>query len=272
MTNSQKPLILLTNDDGIDSPGLAASAAALDPLGDLLIVAPAKQQSAMGRSLPIFMKGQMEKTIISYGDKSWEGYAAQASPAQCSQFGIIELADRPVILTVSGINFGENVGTGVTISGTVGAALESASLGVPGIAVSLEVDMSLHVDFDNSVDFSSAMYFTRLFASRWLATDTPSDVDVLKIDVPIKATHESEWMVTRLEKKRYYTPTPKVGRKLHEEGRMGYKVSPKLETSSNDTDVAALRDGKVSVTPISLDMTSRVGLDTIHALLNSSKS
>lgn len=262
-----RPLIILTNDDGIDSPGLAASASAVDPLGDLLIVAPLSQQSGTGRSMPHHHTGTIAETTISANGQTWKAYAADASPAQCVQHAILELTDRRPSLAISGVNFGENVGTGITISGTVGAALEAAALGVKAMAVSLQVDMSLHINFDHSVDFSTAEHFTRLFAERWLAADAPDDVDVLKIDIPIGAGPDTPWRATRLERNKYYVPVAPPRKRLDEKAQIGYKIAEPLESSGNHTDVGALLEGVVSVTPISLDMTSRVGLDGLQSLL-----
>ncbi len=262
-----RPLILLTNDDGIQSPGLAASAAALDPLGDLLIVAPCEQQSGTGRSMPLHHNGRLSETTISANGRSWMAYGANASPAQSVQHAVLELARRPVALAVSGINFGENVGTAITISGTVGAALEAAAHGIPALAVSLEVDLALHVSYDDSVDFSTAIYFTRLFARRWLNAERLPDVDVLKIDIPAHATPDTPWRITRLERKPYFVPMPPLRSKLQDEGRIGYKLADRdhLEV---DTDAGAVRHGFVAVTPISLDMTSRIAPDLLHNLLS----
>jgi 5'-nucleotidase len=262
-----RPLILLVNDDGIDSPGLAASAAALDPLGDLLIVAPSEQQSGMGRSFPPFYDGRLFERSISYNGQSWKGYAANASPAQAAQHGILELAERAPALVVSGINYGENVGTGITASGTVGAALEAAALGVPALAVSLEVVVSQHYTNDNTVDFGAAIHFTRLFAARWLATARLEDVDALKIDIPANATPETPWRITRLERGLYFVPLAPLRRKLDDAGRIGYTINPSY-TPGGDTDVQAIREGVVSVTPIMLDITSRIAARTLEKVLN----
>jgi 5'-nucleotidase len=265
-----RPLILLTNDDGIESPGLAALAAALDPLGDLLIVAPSAPQSGMGRSHPPGNDGRLFEHPVSYNGQSWPAYAANASPAQAVQHGIVELADRRPALSVSGINYGENVGVGVTGSGTVGAALEAAGFGVPALAVSLEVDVALHHDNngDTSVDFSAAIHFARLFARRWLEIERPRDVDVLKIDVPANATPETPWQMARLERAQYYIPLPPLRRSLGDTGRIGYTINPRTMLD-DDTDAGVVRRGLVAVTPLALDITSHIAPDMLAGLLNS---
>ena len=134
--SEQRPLILFTNDDGIQSPGLWAAVEALDPLGDLLVVAPREQQSGTGRSLPVTSEGRIYKQARRINGHELTVYAVDGTPAQAVQHGILELAPRLPSLVVSGINYGENTGNGVTISGTVGAGLEAASLGIPALAVS----------------------------------------------------------------------------------------------------------------------------------------
>ena len=269
-----RPLILLTNDDGIESPGLAALAAALDPLGDLLIVAPSVQQSGMGRSFPPTNDGRLFERTISYNGQSWPAYAANASPAQSVQHGVVELADRRPALVASGINYGENVGVGVTGSGTVGAALEAAGFGIPALAVSLEVDPSFynvasHNANDTSVDFSAAMYFTRLFARRWLEIERPREVDVLKIDIPASATPDTPWQMARLERAQYFVPLPPLRRNLGDVGRIGYTINREVMLDEN-SDAAVVKRGLVAVTPLVLDITSRIAPDTLKALLNGS--
>lgn len=262
-----RPLILLTNDDGIASPGLAASAAALAPLGDLLIVAPSVQQSGMGHSYPTSNDGRLFERTVSYNGQSWKGYAANASPAQAVLHGVLELADRRPALVVSGINYGENIGVHITVSGTVGAALEAAEHGIPALAVSLEVDPALHYSNDGSVDFSAAAYFTRLFAERWLTGPRPAGVDVLKIDVPASATPATPWRVARLERGPYSVPLPPQRRSLDDVGRIGYMLNRSLALEP-DSDAAVLRAGLVAVTPLTTDLTARVEASLVHSALN----
>ncbi|NDJ54788.1 MAG: 5'/3'-nucleotidase SurE [Chloroflexi bacterium] len=263
-----RPLILLTNDDGVQSPGLAASAAAADPLGDLLIVAPSEQQSSTGRSMPRANDGRIRETRVSWNGQSWPAYAANASPAQAVQHALLELAERPPALAISGINFGENLGFSITISGTVGAALEAASHGIPALAVSQQVDWDLHFDFDNTVDFAASIHFTRLFARRALSLSPLPDVSVLKIDVPDGATPETAWRVTQLEGRRYYRPIPPERKSFEEPGRVGYEADPERQASHANTDVAALLEGVVSVTPLSQDLTSRIQLTDLQTTLS----
>lgn len=269
-----KPLILLTNDDGLDSPGLAALAAAIDPLGELLIVAPRWQQTGMGRSRTQRhgLDGCMTQLEVAYRDRTWPGYAANATPANCVLYGVRELAERPVDLVVSGINYGENIGNSVTMSGTVGAAMEAADLGIPALAVSLElVDMSDFYSHLEHVDFSTAAIFARRFAERLLTEALPEDVDLLKIEVPAAATPATGWVVTRQDRIYYYSSFPAPRRdRTTEPGVFEHGVA-KGHFSAPDTDAHALAHGLVAVTPLSTDLTSRTQLDALATLLRNDR-
>lgn len=268
MTTNKRPLILFTNDDGIESPGLWALVDQFAGLGDRLIVAPREQQSGMGRSLPVHSAGRI------YPRKTREGhdyvsYAVDATPAQAVQHGVLELADRRPNLVVSGINYGDNLGNGVTVSGTVGAAIEAASLGIPAIAISQQTRHELHLTYSNEVDFSTAAYFAHLFASWLISQPHPDDVDMLKIDVPLGATRETEWRITRLSRRRVYWPTrPEKRAKPTDTGRLGYKFDTDPNKAEPNSDVyTVLHDGMISVTPMSLDMTSRTDMFRLHQLI-----
>lgn len=264
----QRPLILFTNDDGIASPGLWAAVEAFLDLGDLLVCAPQKQQSGTGRSMPLSSEGRIERIERTIGDRAIEAYAVDGTPAQSVQHGILELSKRMPSLLVSGINYGENTGNGVTISGTVGAALESASLGIPAIAASQQTPTDLHLTYSGDVDFTAAAYFTRRFGEWLINNDRPDDVDVLKLDIPIGATPETEWKMTRLSRRRVYWPTRPERVALNDVGRMGYKFNYEPSKAEPDSDVyVVLHEGKVSVTPISLDLTSRTDPYRLRQLL-----
>jgi 5'-nucleotidase len=256
---SERIQILLTNDDGILSPGLWAAAAALSKLGYVTIAAPKEQVSSTGRSMPRAVGGgRIEKTVLTINEQEWPVYAIGGSPAQTVQHAVLEILPGPPHLVVSGINYGENFGTSITISGTVGAAMEAAAMGI--LAVSLQL---LHNDYlsYSDQDFSTAGYFTHQFAKMMLERPFPEDVDLLKVEVPALATPETPWRITRLAKHRYYLPMAERPGKWDEpfyiEGRPyvePHEVPP-------DSDIyTVLYDKLVSVTPLSLDFTSRLDL------------
>lgn len=264
-----RPLILLTNDDGILSPGLAAAAAALDPLGKLLIVAPREQQTSMSRSRSqqYGADGRLFHTEVVYKEKRWDGFAANATPALAVEHAVQEIADRPIDLVISGINYGENVGSCVTVSGTIGAAIEAAERGIPAMAVSLEIASTDYHTHDTEINFEVAAYFTNLLAQKMLSEPMPEDVDVLKLEVPASATRETRVVLTRQDKISYYMPSMDKRENLFS-GPATIKHTPsKGKYTRTDTDAYALAKQLVAVTPLSLDLTSRVQMQTLSNLL-----
>ncbi len=263
---SQRPLVLFTNDDGIDSPGLWASAEAFLDIADILIVAPIEQQSGMGRSLPLYSRGNVVVREMTIGDQTMTAYGIGGTPAQAVQHGLYEISDHWPALVVSGINYGENVGNGVTISGTVGAALEAAALGIPAIAISLQVPQGLHTSYSREVNFRTAAYFTRLFGEMLLAGKHFPDVDVLKIEIPTHATPDTPWKLTRVSRKRLFWPTRAQKKHMSDDGTPGYAKLLDPETAEPDSDIyAVLHEGVVSVSPISIDLSSRVDRAALRA-------
>lgn len=264
----KKPQILLTNDDGIRSPGLWAAAAALSRIGYVHVVAPRDQYSGAGRSLPFSSDGVIRVEQVNVNGQDWTVHAVGGTPAQAVLHGVLEIVPGRPDLVVSGINYGENVGTGITVSGTVGAAMEAAAMGIPSLAVSLETDVTHHLSYSTEVDFSAAGYFAAIFAEIALSNHLPGDVQVLKVDIPSDATPETPWSVTRLSRLTYFEPVAPSRTSWSEPGRVGYRVVAAPQDDDSDSDVYALRVRRVvSVTPISLDLTSRVELNELEALL-----
>jgi 5'-nucleotidase len=262
-----KPLILITNDDGFRSPGLWAVAEAVEDFAEVLVAAPRQQHTGAGRSMPVSSGGNLRRASVELGSRVWNGYSVEGSPAQAVQHALLELAPRPPALLIAGINYGENVGTGVTISGTVGAALEAATFGVPALAVSLETEKQYHLSHSRAIDFGVAAHFTRLFARLMLELPPQADVDALKVEVPAGATIATPWRVTRLSRQRYYHPVRPTRDDCDTEGHIDYYVAVD-EHVEPDSDVYALmHDRVVSVTPISLDITSRLDLGELEGRL-----
>jgi len=260
--------ILLTNDDGIQSPGLWAAAGALSSLGFVHVAAPRDQFSGAGRSLPITSDGIIHLQEMEVNGKTWKVYSVGGTPAQVVLHSVLEILPALPSLVVSGINYGENVGTGVTVSGTVGAALEAAAMGIPALAVSLEVEPRLHLSYSSEVDFSTAAYFTAYFGALLLEKRLPADVDVLKVDIPTTATPDTPWEITHISRGRYYEPLPPQRTSWDKPGKVGYRLGGDPAQDEIDTDVYALRVKRVvSVTPLSLDLTSRVDLKDLEHLL-----
>jgi 5'-nucleotidase len=263
-----KPQILLTNDDGIRSPGLWAAAAALSELGYVTVTAPRDQCSGMGRSLPSTSDGIIREERVQVNGQEWSVFAVGGSPAQTVLHGIYDVMKRKPDLVVSGINYGENVASGVTISGTVGAALEAASLGIPSLAISLETDAKYHLSYSTDVEFPIAAMFAAKFALMLLEKKFPPDVDFLKVEIPADATPDTPWQLARVSRQRYYEPVAAKRKSWEEPGTIGYREAGVFDREPEDTDVYVLRKKRmVSVSPMSLDLTSRVDFDTLDRLM-----
>jgi 5'-nucleotidase len=264
----EKAQILLTNDDGIRSPGLWAAASSLSQLGYVTVAAPRDQYSGAGRSMPSNSDGVISVQQVQVNGKTWDVHSVGGSPAQAVQHSVLEILPRKPDLVVSGINYGENVGPAVTISGTVGAALEAAAHGIPAIAISLETDSQHFLSYSTEVDFSAAAYFAALFGRILLERGMPPDVHVLKVDVPCDATPDTPWEVTRLSLGTYYIPSAPQRPDWDTPIQLIYKVIDNLKDEPPGTDVYALRVQRhVAVVPLSLDMTSRVDFNTLKSAL-----
>jgi 5'-nucleotidase len=264
----KRPSILLTNDDGIESRGLWAAAEALAAIGDVTVVAPSQQWSGAGRSFPRTTSGIIDIREKFYGGDNHRVYAVDGSPAQVVLFALFDILASPPSLVVAGINFGENVGYGITISGTVGAVLEAAAGGLRALAVSQETPADQKEDLGCEVDFSAAAYFTRLFAEKILALPAQSDVAALKVDVPLGAAPDTSWTLTRLSRTRYYQPVNPGRKSFSTPSQIPFRIELENLKEEPDSDVYALHvERKVSVTPLSLDLTARADFSEVDAAL-----
>ena len=253
--------ILLTNDDGIQSPGLWAAASVLSSLGYVHVVAPRDQFSGAGRSMPSTSDGLINSQQMQVNEKSWTVYSVGGTPAQAVLHAVCEILPRKPDLVVSGINYGENLGIGITVSGTVGAAMEAAGMGIPALAVSLETDQAQHLSYSTDVDFTAAAYFTLLFSRRLVQFHLPHDVDLLKVDVPCDATIDTPWVITHLARLTYFEPVRPQRTSWDQPERVGYRAITDLSKFDHDSDVYAMRVlRQVAVVPLSLDLTARVDL------------
>jgi 5'-nucleotidase len=252
---SKIPLIVLVTDVGVKSPGLHALAQALIGVGELLIVAPRDQQTSMGRSFS--GGGAAEPGEYRVDGRRVRAFSVATSPAMAVQYAVLVCAERRPALIVSGINYGENVGNSVTISGTIGAALEAASMGFPSLAVSRVVHTKYHFTHSAEVDFAMAGYFAKKFARRILERGMPRGADVVNVNVPENAYETTPWRWTHVSRKNYYrsviTQTPR-GKSLDT-----YESCLDPETPERDSDVRAVMiDHVVSVSALTIDLTAHV--------------
>lgn len=236
--------ILLTNDDGVASPGLHALAEALSAEHETVVVAPESERSATGHAITLH-KPLRARTISTYppGVAAW---ATNGTPADCVILGVLELLDERPDVVVSGINVGANLGRDLTYSGTVSGAMEAAILGIPSVAVS--VAAFEHVRFDVAVRFVARL--VRMFADHPLPADALLNVNVPNLPAPeLKGV-----MLTRQSTRRYLSS---LERRTDPRGRVYYWLTggraPALDEEG--TDAWALAAGYISVTPVHLNMT-----------------
>ena len=265
--DSSKKQILLSNDDGIDSPGLWAAAEALSELGYVTVAAPRDHMSATGRGFQKNSDGIITKKKLTVHGQDWDVYAVGGSPSQSVAHGILEIVPKKPDLVVTGINFGENFGTDVTYSGTVGGAIEAASLGIPGLAMSQQIIAENWDSYHDDVDFKISAYFTKYFAHLMLEKKMPEDVHVLNVVIPANATTETPWKVTPLADFRYFRPYIIREGGFADKGRITAHVLEESEISPGN-DVHTVRiEKKIAVTPLSINLTSRTNLGDFESLL-----
>lgn len=267
------PLILLTNDDGVHSPGLLAAARSLEPLGDLLIVAPATQQSGASRSLRSGFDGRIFPTLLEEDGHHFPAWQLDGTPAQAVLYGVVEvaarLAGRRPDLIVSGINYGENLGSQTLISGTVGAAIQGGDMGIRSLAVSLQTSKDYHLSHGQDVDWSAAAHWLRIFAGAALgAQPWPPDVAALKIDIPDAATTQTPWRLTRQSRQEYFVSRSWRAGGLETPSPLDYEVFVDDEHLEADSDIRAFAiDHIISVTPLSANLSARASLPAFETLL-----
>jgi len=255
--------VLLTNDDGIWAEGLQALRRALRevPGIELVVIAPDQNQSATARSITTRRPIWVEE--VDFGDGT-VGYATDGTPVDCVRFAALGLVEGfKAELIVSGINHGFNLGDDITYSGTVAAAFEGLVLGIPGVAVSQQ-SIAREMDFrlGREFDFSTAAAFTARLVDEIEDVPLPQGT-LLNVNVPAGDVEGVE--VARLGKRIY-----RDGLAVVEEGdtpaRKLYRVYGDMPDYQREdgTDMAAIADGRIAVTPLHFDLTDRPGIATLQ--------
>lgn len=249
--------ILLTNDDGVYAPGIAALRQELQKMGDVALIAPATEQSGVGHSIT-FLEPLVCKRI--YHGKDLYGIAVEGSPADCVKLGVAELVGQPVDLVVSGINGGLNAGINVLYSGTVAAAIEGAFFRINSFAVSLEYDP--HADFETAARIAVPLIRQTLAQK----DDQPR---LYNINIPTAAVDRY-----RLGEKPPVSVVPmgverygeKFIRRQDPKGRDYYWATndPPPRRTAHPTDLTRLTDGHITITPLMFDLTDAALLKTMQ--------
>ncbi|MHC5061179.1 MAG: 5'/3'-nucleotidase SurE [Planctomycetota bacterium] len=232
--------ILLTNDDGIFAPGLAALYKQLVKLGQVTVVAPAESKS--GASHSITLEPLMCDEIDLTG--KFEGYSVSGSPADCVKLGVKELTDKPIDLVVSGMNYGANVGINVYYSGTVAAAMEAAFFSIPSVAVS--------VAFEENMDFDAAAAHGLGIIEKLLPLQPGN---VINVNIPMLSMGEPKGVKVAAQSTSGYHEHYLSRRNEH--GQLEYLLGGGnyRDDEDADTDTVALMDGFITVTALHFDMT-----------------
>jgi 5'-nucleotidase len=236
--------ILVTNDDGVQSPGILALRQALDEVARVTVLAPDHNWSAAGHNKTMHKPLWVNHTQMADGFKAM---TSSGSPSDCVGLAVLGLVEPLPDLVVSGINQGPNMGHDITYSGTVAAAMEATVWDIPAIAVSLD-------SFDPTADYEAAAHFAAKLARKVLSERLPSNT-FLNVNVPARPEAEiSGVQLTRLGKRLYRDAL--VSRK-DPRGRDYYWVGgePPSGLIEDGTDIGAVANGYISVTPISMDMT-----------------
>lgn len=244
--NCDRPLILITNDDGVASPGLTALADALRPLGVCVTVAPDRDNSAASHSLT--MNRPLKITPI--GENI---YSVNGTPTDCVVLALNRIVEKHPDLLVSGINPGPNLGDDIAYSGTVSAAVEGAMYGVASLAVSLA---GAH-PFDFSTAARTAAWLAAIILERGLPENTLLNANIPAIDAirGIKVTRQGR----KLWKNAILETLDPWGKKHYWIGGGTAHLDP-----DEDTDVRAINAGFISVTPIHLDLTNHAGIEYLR--------
>jgi len=241
-------LILLTNDDGIYAPGLAAMERELRRLGEVSVIAPATEQSGVGHAITYLMPLIVKE--VYKGDQRW-GWAVEGSPADCVKIGITEFCPRKPDLVVSGINSGLNAGINVLYSGTVAAAIEGAFFGITSVAVSLE--------YDEHAPFEQAAALARAIIEEVLAR-REREAELFNLNIPVAALRTRPRVAVVPMNVTPYGDS--FEKRIDPWGREYFWMtgSPPLRQSGEQTDLSALAAGMVALTPLHYDMTHRAAL------------
>lgn len=260
---SMSPNILLTNDDGVYATGIRAAYKSVADLGNVTISAPAIQQSGVGRSISIFEPLRINKTNID----GITAHAISGTPTDSVILGIFTIMKKMPDLVLSGFNVGENISTDtITTSGTIGAALEAASYGIPAIAASIQVTEE-GIKFDDlrdyQHDFDIGIKVVNRIAKNILQHGLPENVDLLNVNIPHFAEDDTEIEITRLARKIFKTS---VQERHDPRGRPYYWIDGDLiREEEKGTDVhAIMQNGHISITPITLDATSPIDFSEIE--------
>ncbi|MFM9945116.1 MAG: 5'/3'-nucleotidase SurE [Bacteroidia bacterium] len=249
----EPPLILISNDDGITAPGIAALVQSMKKLGHVIVVAPDSPQSGMGHAITMNHPLRMEKVHLF---DEVEAYQCSGTPADCVKLAVDKVMHRKPDLLVSGINHGSNSSINVIYSGTMSAAMEGAIEGIKSIGFSLN-------DYKFDADFTAASHYSSLIASRVLQNGLPTGT-LLNVNIPPLSLKEIKGLkICRQAKAKW---VEEFDERTDPHHRKYYWLTGKFVNSDHgeDTDEWALANGFVSIVPTQFDLTAHHAIATLN--------
>lgn len=252
----KKPLILVTNDDGITAPGLRALVEFMSAIGEVVVVAPDSPQSGMGHAITIDNTLYSKKVKINTEEDAPLEYSCSGTPADCVKLGLQEILDRRPNIVVSGINHGSNSSINVIYSGTMSAAIEAGIEGIPAIGFSL-------CDYSWNADFSSVAKIAKKIVQEALKNGMPKGT-VLNVNIPKTDGKEPKGIKICRQAKANWKE--KFDKRSSPTGKEYYWLTGEFELldKGEDTDVHALNNGYVSVVPTQFDLTAHHAIQNLN--------
>lgn len=248
-----KKCILITNDDGVHAPGILALKQAVEDLGDVYVVAPDRGRSACGHGITLHKPLRAQQVRLADGSTAW---SSSGLPTDCIHIGVMQICPRKPDIVFSGINLGANLGWELTYSGTVAGAMEGAAFGVPSIAVSVTT-------YEEGDVYGPAARFARYLADHVMTRPLP-DGSFLNVNVPAVAEEDIRGIaITRLGIRRY---PGRVDVRKDPLGRTYYWLGGDVPTDGLEegTDLLAVQQRQISVTPVHLDLTSFGAMESVR--------
>jgi len=250
----KRPLILVTNDDGINAPGIRTLISVVKNIGDVIVVAPDSPQSGMGHAITI--NSTLHSSRITPKNSEIIEYSCSGTPADCVKLAINELMPRKPDLCVSGINHGSNSSINVIYSGTMSAAIEAGIEGVPAIGFSL-LDYSWNADFSHSKDF------IRKITLNALNNGIPKGV-VLNVNIPAVKKSDVKGVKICRQAKAYWVE--EFDKRKNPLGQEYYWLTGKFvnKDQGEDTDEWALKNNYISIVPVEFDLTAHHAIQGLN--------
>lgn len=253
---TKKPLILVTNDDGITAPGIRALIEVMKTVGDVCVVAPDSPQSGTGHAITINDTLYCDIVKITNGDLHKE-YSCSGTPVDCVKLAVNEILKRKPDLCVSGVNHGSNSSINVIYSGTMSAAVEAGTLGIPAIGFSL-------LDYSMEADFEPAKKYIKKITAQILKNGISKGV-VLNVNIPKLSEKQIKGIKVCRQANAHWEE--KFDKRTNPLGRDYYWLTGEFvnEDKGEDTDEWALENGYISVVPVQFDLTAHHAIKEINS-------